>query len=175
MRHLPADQIEAILDCIRDRNFKSGDILFKAGDPGDALYIVARGKIEVLKDGANSEAIAILGPGSAFGEMALLSGGPRTATIRAVEDTELLEIAKQEFDTLIDNDRQFAEAVARISHQRAISNLSAGGTGATVWAKVAARSLDVDRREAGRLLAETAKGAGIAIVLGNLIRSRAVS
>jgi CRP-like cAMP-binding protein len=169
MRHLPADQIEAILDCIRDRTLKSGDILFKTGDPGDALYIVARGKIEVLKDGTNSEAIAILGPGSAFGEMALLSGGPRTATIRAVEDTELLEIAKQEFDTLIDNDRQFAEAVARISHQRAISNLSAGGTGATVWAKVAARSLDVDRREAGRLLAETAKGAGIAIVLGNIL------
>lgn len=168
MRHLPADQIEPILDCIRDRALKPGDILFKAGDPGDALYIVARGKVEVLNDGVNSEAIAVLGPGGTFGEMALLSGGPRTATIRAVEDTELLAVAKQEFDRLVDNDRQFADAVARISHQRAISNL-AGGTGAAVWAKVAARSLDVDRREVGQLLEETAKGAGMAIVLGNIL------
>jgi CRP-like cAMP-binding protein len=169
MRHLPADQIEPILYCIRDRALKSGDILFRAGDPGDALYIVARGKVEVLKDGTDSEAIAVLGPGSAFGEMALLSGGPRTATIRAIDDAQLLEIAKEDFERLLANDRQLADAVARISHQRAISNLSAGGTGASVWAKVAARSLDVDRRESGQLLAETAKGAGMAIVLGNIL------
>src|ERR1700754_3970555 len=48
MRHLPADQIEAILHSIRDRSLKPGEILFRAGDPGDALYIVARGKVEVL-------------------------------------------------------------------------------------------------------------------------------
>ena len=169
MRHLPADQIEPILDCIRDRALKSGDILFRAGDPGDALYIVARGKVEVLKDGTDLEAIAVVSPGQAFGEMALLSGGARTATIRAIEDTQLLEIAKEDFEKLLAHDHQLADAVARISHQRAISNLSAGGTGAAVWAKVAARSLDVDRRETGQLLTETAKGAGMAIVLGNIL------
>ena len=41
MRHLPADQIERILPCIRDRQLKADEILFRAGDPGDALYIVA--------------------------------------------------------------------------------------------------------------------------------------
>jgi CRP-like cAMP-binding protein len=170
MRHLPADQIEPILDCIRDRAVKSGEILFRAGDPGDALYIVARGKVEVLNgDEPNGSAIAVLGPGHAFGEMALLSGGPRTATIRAAEDTELLEIAKQDFARLVASDRQLAEAVTRISHQRAISNLSAGGTGAAVWAKVAAGSLNLDRRETGKLLTETAQGAGMAIVLGNIL------
>jgi len=48
MRHLPAERIEQILPCIRDRHLKAGGILFKAGDPGDALYIVADGKVEVL-------------------------------------------------------------------------------------------------------------------------------
>jgi hypothetical protein len=101
MRHLPAEQIEQILPCIRDRQLKAGEVLFKAGEPGDALYIVARGKVEVLTDGSRDGAIAVLGKGNAFGEMSLLSGGPRTATIRAVEDTDLLTIGKEDFDRLM--------------------------------------------------------------------------
>jgi CRP-like cAMP-binding protein len=175
MRHLPAEEIEQILPCIRDRGLKAGEILFKAGDPGDALYIVARGKVEVLSNGApgagaSGGAIAVLGDGHAFGEMSLLSGGPRTATIRAVEDTDLLEISKEDFDRLVATDHQLADAVKRISHQRAISNLSAGGTEAALWARVASRSLDhLSRHEAGKLLTEAAKGSGMAIVLGNIL------
>jgi len=68
MRHLPADQIERILPCIRDRQLKADEILFRAGDPGDALYIVAHGKVEVLANGqpgadAFGNAIAVLGAG----------------------------------------------------------------------------------------------------------------
>ena len=170
MRHLPADQIEAILHCIRHRELKAGEILFRAGEPGDALYIVSHGKVEVLKGAdCDARAIAVLGEGNAFGEMSLLSGGPRTATIRAAEDASLLEISKEDFERLVADDPQMADAVKRISHQRAISNLSAGGADAALWAKVASGSLDVDRREAGKLLRETAKGAGIAIVLGNIL------
>jgi CRP-like cAMP-binding protein len=169
MRHLPAEQIEQILPCIRDRQLKAGEILFKAGDAGDALYIVSCGKVEVLADGARG-AIAVLGAAHAFGEMSLLSGGPRTATIRAVEDTDLLKIGKDDFDMLVAADVQLADAVQRISHQRAISNLSAGGTDAALWAKVASRSLDhLNRHEAGKMLAEAANGAGMAIVFGNIL------
>jgi hypothetical protein len=116
MRHLPAEQIEQILPCIQDRQLKAGEILFRAGDAGDALYIVARGKIEVLTEtgpqsNAACSAIAVLGEGHAFGEMSLLSGEPRTATIRAAEDTILLRIAKQDFEQLVAADPQLAEAV----------------------------------------------------------------
>src|ERR1700684_3202287 len=138
MRHLPAEQIEQILPCIQDRQLKAAEILFRAGDAGDALYIVARGKVEVLADGApdcnaSGSAIAVLCEGSTFGEMSLLSGGPRTATIRAGEDTDLLKIGKQDFERLVAADPELADAVQRISHQRAISNLSAGGTDASIW------------------------------------------
>jgi zinc transporter ZupT len=172
MRHLPAEQIEQILPCIRDRQLKAGEILFNAGDPGDALYIVAHGNVEVLANGspASGGAMAVLGPGHAFGEMSLLSGGPRTATIRAVEDSELLEIGKHDFDRLVKADRQLAGAVKRISHQRAISNLSAGGSDAALWAKVASGSLDhLNRHESGKMLTEAANGAGMAIVFGNIL------
>jgi CRP-like cAMP-binding protein len=175
MRHLPAERIEQILPCIREQKLGGGEILFRAGDPGDALYMVAHGKVEVLTSGQpgldpSGSAIATLGEGNAFGEMSLLSGGPRTATIRAAEDTELLKIDKDDFDRLVATDRQLADAVKRISHQRAISNLSAGGTDAALWAKVASGSLDhLNRHEAGEMLAETANGAGMAIVLGNIL------
>jgi CRP-like cAMP-binding protein len=175
MRHLPAEQIEQILPCIREQRLKADEILFRAGDAGDALYIVAHGKVEVLTNAqpgvdAFGSAIAVLGEGHAFGEMSLLSGGPRTATIRAVEDTDLLKIAKDDFDRLVKTDRQLADAVKRISHQRAISNLSAGGTDAALWAKVASRSLDhLSRHETGEMLTEAANGAGMAIVFGNIL------
>jgi zinc transporter ZupT len=175
MRHLPAEQIERILPCIRSHRLKAGEILFKAGDAGDALYIVAHGKVEVLtadlRDAkASGHAIAVLGEGAAFGEMSLLSGDPRTATIRAAEDTDLLKIGKDDFEQLVAADPQLADAVKRISHQRAISNLSAGGTDAALWAKVASGSLDhLNRHETGKMLTEAANGAGMAIVFGNIL------
>jgi hypothetical protein len=102
--------------------------------------------------------------------MSLLSGEPRTATIRAVEDTTLLRIAKQDFEQLVAADPELAEAVQRISHQRAISNLSAGGTNAAKWAKVANGSLDhLNRHETGKMLVEAGNGAGMAIVFGNIL------
>jgi CRP-like cAMP-binding protein len=175
MRHLPAQQIEQILPRIHTRQLRAGEILFRAGDPGDALYIVAHGKVEVLAhDSPHTEAcggaIAVLGEGHAFGEMSLLSGGPRSATIRAVEDSDLLKIGKDDFDQLVAADRQMADAVQRISHRRAISNLSAGGTDAALWAKIASGSLDhLNRHESGEMLTETANGAGMAIVFGNIL------
>ena len=174
MRHLPAERIEQILPCIHARHLDKAEILFKAGDPGDALYIIARGKVEVLTDGLRGAepggAIARLGQGHAFGEMSLLSGGARTATIRALEDTDLLKIGKDDFDRLVAADRQLADAVKRISHQRAIRNLSAGGADGALWAKVASGSLDhLNRHETGKMLTEAADGAGMAIVLGNIL------
>lgn len=180
MRHLPAEQIERILPCIHDRQLEKGEILFRTGDPGDALYIVGSGKVEVLSEDPGAEvshdgaasgiAIAVLGKGNAFGEMSLLGGDPRTATIRAVEDTDLLKIDKSDFERLVAEDPQMADAVKHISHRRAIDNLSAGGTNAARWAKVAGRSLDhLSRHETGKMLTEAANGAGMAIVLGNIL------
>jgi CRP-like cAMP-binding protein len=180
MRHLPAEQIERILPCIDDRQLKRGEILFRTGDPGDALYIVGSGKVEVLSEDPHTEdsrggaasggAIAVLGKGNAFGEMSLLAGDPRTATIRAVEDTDLLKIDKSVFERLVAEDPQMADAVKHISHRRAIDNLSAGGINAARWAKVAGRSLDqLSRHETGKMLTEAANGAGMAIVLGNIL------
>ena len=150
LRRLPPEAIEEILPCIQTRHLHTGEVLFRAGDPGDAFYVVAAGKLEVLATscGKCTDRIAELGEGNAFGEMALLGGGARTATIRAIEETNLLEIGRTDFERLIASNRQLAVAVERVSHERAIRNLSAGGGNPEIWAKVASRSLD----HAGKLM-----------------------
>ena len=102
--------------------------------------------------------------------MALLAGGVRTATVGAVEDTDFLKISKPDFERLITSNYQLAEGIERISHARAISNLATSSVNPEIWAKVANRSLDrVSRHEANKLLAETGKGAGMAIAFGNVL------
>ena len=75
---------------------------------------------EHLNGCTNGERLADLSAGQAFGEMALLSGEPRTATIQSSTQTDLLEIGKEDFGHLIANDNQLATAVRRLSHERAI-------------------------------------------------------
>jgi len=175
LRHLPPDEIEGILPYVRPRKLGPGEILFRAGDKGDALYIVAHGSVEVLASSQNDDAvasrsIATLGEGQAFGEMALLTGSPRTATIRATTDVELLAIGKDDFDRLVKNDRVLASAVQQLSHERAISNLSASGLDPATWANIAKNNVQhMSHSEAQALLVETGHGAGLAIVLGNIL------
>jgi CRP-like cAMP-binding protein len=175
LRHLPAEAIEQILPSVRKRRLNASEVLFRTGDPADALYIVARGSVEVVADShgdaeGTGAAIANLGPGTAFGEMGLMSGGARTATIRTLAGAELLEIGREDFDALIAADPIMARAVRHLSHERAIDNLSARGSDPATWARVASHSLEhIGRAQANKLLREAGHGAGLAIVLGNIL------
>ena len=160
---------------MRTRRLAAGQVLFNAGDPGDILYIVARGEIEILEaNGSNGvppdQPIASLREGEAFGEMALLSDSPRTATARSAGDVELLEIDRKDFERLVAEDQVLARAVEQLSHDWALNNLSAGTPGAASWAAIASSSLErVTQREANRLLTEGGHGSGIPIILGNVL------
>ena len=173
LRHLPPEAIDKILAYVSERRVGAGEIIFDAGDPGDALYIVARGRVEVLQSTggqADEQRIAELDEGKAFGEMALLTGAPRTATVRAVTDGDLLQIGKDDFDRLVASDRELALGLQRLSHERAISNLTTGGGDPGTWARVATMSLDrLSKRETDKMLTEVGHNAGIAIVLGDLL------
>ena len=175
LRHLPAEEIQELLPSVRTRRVEPGETLFRAGDPGDALFIVAHGEVDVMAESPGSgpvagTTIAQLVAGHAFGEMALLSGGPRTATVRSVLGADLLEIGKADFERVIASNPEVSRAVRRLSHERAISNLSSGGSNPSTWARVAGDSLDhVSRAEANKMLTEAGHGAGMAIVFGNIL------
>lgn len=174
LRHLPPEDIQQILPLIKVRYETAGTTLFHTGDPADALYVVAKGEVDIIAEsGEHSRAqrrIARLDAGQAFGEMALLHGGTRTATARAAMDSELIVIDRLDFDHLLRMDPQLARAVERLSHSRALTNLSTGGPQAETWAKLATAGLDrLSRYETERLLEETGSSAGRAIVFGNIL------
>jgi CRP-like cAMP-binding protein len=70
-----------------------GTTVFRQGDPGGSVYVIRAGKVRVLKDSAGRQRmVTTLGPGDFFGEMAVVTGRPRSATVEVVEDAELLKV-----------------------------------------------------------------------------------
>ncbi len=87
------------------KSFKSGETIMKQGDAGTCAYIIETGRVEILIENKNGETqyVGSRGPGTMIGEMAILDNSPRTATIKAVEDCELLEITKEDFALRLEN------------------------------------------------------------------------
>ena len=95
-------------------NLVSGEILFRCGEPGDALYVVVSGRLRVTVEGEDGgeHLIGELGRGELIGEMAVLTGDPRSATARAVRDSELVRLGR---DDLLDLARQHLEVMVQIN------------------------------------------------------------
>ncbi|MBF0502415.1 MAG: cyclic nucleotide-binding domain-containing protein [Candidatus Riflebacteria bacterium] len=94
-----------ISEVTKERIVPKGTILFKEGEIGDAFYLLVGGTVEVLKkDGGVDKVIATItdkDKNDFFGEMALIEGAPRNATVRAGTDTRLLFIDKKDFDMML--------------------------------------------------------------------------
>lgn len=85
-------------------NLLGGATLFREGDPADALYAVTHGRLAVLRrdDEGNDIVLAEIGPGETVGEMAMVTGEPRSATVVALRDTTLGRLAKPAFEALLE-------------------------------------------------------------------------
>jgi MFS family permease len=94
LRLLPVPAIEGLALGLRRIRVAARTDVFREGDPGDDFYVVESGLVAVIDDGLE---IRRLGPGEAFGEIALLRAVPRTATVRALEDTELGALSGPQF------------------------------------------------------------------------------
>ena len=92
--HLNAHDRATLAEVIDARRLAAGDTLFKVGEPGESLYVVRSGEVELfIKDTAGQRIpLAIVGTGEVFGELALLDHSPRTATAIAMSDSMLLEL-----------------------------------------------------------------------------------
>ena len=96
--------LEALASVARQITAERGELIVSQGSAGEGLYIVARGQIRVyLSDETGKEIILGLeGPGAIFGEIAVLDGEPRSASVAAMERTELLMIEGREFRQLLE-------------------------------------------------------------------------
>ncbi|KAL4623062.1 cGMP-dependent protein kinase 1-like isoform X1 [Arapaima gigas] len=98
MKHLEVGQISTIIDCMHPTTISQGCCVIKEGDDGSLVYVLEEGKVEVSK---NSQKLCTMGPGRAFGELAVLYNCTRTATVTALTDIKLWAINRQSFQTIM--------------------------------------------------------------------------
>jgi putative ABC transport system ATP-binding protein len=105
-------------------HFEANQVVFRQGDPGDRAYVVIEGQAEVVLGAAGGErTVATLGRNEIFGEMALLSKMPRTATIRARTPLILLSISQDVFLRLVEENSEISIAMMRVLAERLASTL----------------------------------------------------
>lgn len=112
-RGLKPEALQRIARVASEENHARGTKVFQHGDAGDKLYLILEGKIRISREvpGMGEEALAVLGPGQVFGEMALLDESPRSADARAHESCRVLTIPKDGFDDLLFMDKELAYEV----------------------------------------------------------------
>jgi len=171
MRSLPPAEVQAIVPHVQEVTFSDGEVVFSKGTEGDALYMVIDGEARVMD---NSRLLATLGHGAAFGEMALLTGEPRNATVQAGGTLRCYRIGRDDFNHLMGKSRALADGVHRLLAERieARKHLAEPAQTADTWRKVAAAHLDrgLSAAEEKDLVEKhTGSSAPVAIFLGALV------
>ena len=100
---LDDEAAEALRRSMPEVNLGRGQVLFREGDSGDKLYVVAEGKVKLGRSSSDGREnlLAILGPGEMFGELSLFDPGPRTATATAVTDTRIFALGHADLTTWV--------------------------------------------------------------------------
>jgi CRP-like cAMP-binding protein len=100
---LTPEQIGRLAEENVERVYAAGEPVIRQGDPGNSLFVIMSGRVEVtvLQEGAPPVRLATLEEGDYFGEMSLMTGAPRSATVAALVETRLLEVGKESFRRIL--------------------------------------------------------------------------
>ena len=117
--NLPANKLKLLVFASDRLSYRADEMLFLQGDQADAAYVVISGEADVLvSTGGEPSKVANLGPNSFVGDMAILCDIPRTATVKANSDMDVLRIRKEHMMELISDNPQFSLAVLKETVQR---------------------------------------------------------
>ncbi|HEY7165140.1 MAG TPA: SLC13 family permease [Candidatus Binatia bacterium] len=124
---LSREDIAKVLGRLEEKTFPAGTTIFSQGDQGDSFYFIQSGAVQVVLETAagRKENIAVFGPQDCFGEMALLSGEPRSATIIAIKETTVWRLSREAWGELIEKHPTWllhfcatlSKRLARLDHQ----------------------------------------------------------
>lgn len=117
---LAPDELDALGAVARTRVVRAREELFHKGDTGAQIYVVARGRLKALTTSEEGDDVVfnIHGPGEMLGEVALLTGLPRTATVSAIENSELLVLERRDFLACLRRDPEVAVKLLGILAER---------------------------------------------------------
>jgi CRP-like cAMP-binding protein len=110
---LDEGELQRVAEVCRELKFQGAETVFKEGEPGNRLYIIAEGEVRISRNipGSGEEALAVLKKGSVFGEMAILDRSERSTDAIANADSVLLTISRSDFELLMDFNRDIAYKV----------------------------------------------------------------
>lgn len=174
LRRLPPEEAHAVLPHVHEARFKAGEVIFSEGDPGDKLYLIESGSVEVHRAGSEGEKIATLAAGDSFGEMALISGEPRNASVKALSDVSALTISKDDFARLLETSPRLKQEVSRLFLQRIEQRYQGSAADeARKWSHIAKAHISLSALLPSEADIESAAkrhgSASFAIWLGNLL------
>ena len=115
--------LKKILPLLKEECFGKYTDIIKEGDSGDRLFFICKGSVEILKSvpssgGAVQERLAVMKPGDSFGEMELIDIQPRSATVRALEDTQTLSLSNRNLYKLYQSDTEiFAMIIMNMARE----------------------------------------------------------
>ena len=115
-KDLPMRDVEMVDSLMHERRYLADEVIFDEGEEGQGLFVVLGGRVKILRHGHSHETLLEFGPGSFFGEVALLDQCVRTAQARAIEDVHILALFRAEFYSLVETHSAIA---SRISYQLA--------------------------------------------------------
>lgn len=102
-----------------ENSYKAGELIFREGDAEDTMYFIKEGKVEISKKMGDAEQVlAYLGPNDFFGEMALFSKSPRSASAKAVKQTTVIAFNKKQFMTLLKTRGEIVLKIIEVLIQR---------------------------------------------------------
>jgi len=112
---LTDSEARIIAESMREVNHPADTLLFEENTEGSSLYIINSGEIEILKRiiEGKSKIVAVLKSGDFFGEMSLIDNSPRSAGARVAKDSIIYELRKEDFENILNNNRDLALKVMR--------------------------------------------------------------
>jgi CRP-like cAMP-binding protein len=116
---LSSEETTLLARAAKSHVFAPGENVIKAGEAGSSMFVVHNGRVSVqISENGRSRIVATLSDGAFFGEMALFTGEPRTASIVAIEETEVLEIGHAAMKRVFDNNPDLVESLSHIIAER---------------------------------------------------------
>ncbi len=108
-------ELERLAEITRERSYPRNSVILFEDDPGDALYVVAKGQVKVVLIGEDGREVilSVLGEGDFFGDMSLIDDEPRSAHVIAMEDSSLLVLRREDFQGLLTQAPSIALALLR--------------------------------------------------------------
>jgi cAMP-dependent protein kinase regulator len=126
-RHLSAEEFREVVSRLTLKHYEEGSLIVSEGDPGDSMFVIVNGEVSVNTTNAKGKQITLanLGDGEFFGEISLLTGRPRTATIITNTNSDLLELTREDYENIVADHPHVADVLKELHHQRAYNTVEA--------------------------------------------------